>query len=183
FGAQRRGAANVIIRGLGTYPEIGEKLKAQGLSGPALARAVSETIRTGKGPLDVKRLIALQSVESARMSLASVTTPLTMVGMQRELLPPPQAFGAPGSERRFGGGAYPPSQVGAVRGTTRAVARAEGGEFRTGTAIHEASEEQMRRHFDLLAAVTQEMVFNDEAHMKRKVEELLTAYERSIGAR
>jgi hypothetical protein len=182
FGSQRRGTANVMIRGLGTYPEIEEKFRAQGLSGQALSRQVSETIRTGKGPLDVKRLITLQSVESARMPLANVATPLSMIGMERELLTTSKAFGAPGVERPYGGGDYPPSQVGAVKSSVRATKRAEGADFRPGTEIHKASEEQLRRYFDLLAAVTQEMIFNDEEHMRRKVEQLLAKYERTIGA-
>src|SRR5262249_51612341 len=158
---------------------IEEKFRAMGLTGRDLARALAITRGTGKGPpganLDLKRMGVLQSVESARMPLANVTTPLAMVGMERQLVSTAQLFGTPGQELPHGGGLYPPSMRGAVSGSVRATERAEGGEFKPGTAIHEASEEQMRRHFELLAAVTQEMVFNDEEHMKRKVEELLRA--------
>jgi len=181
FGAQGTGASNVIIRGLGTYPEITAKLAQQGLAGPALSRSVLQTLRTGKGPQDVRRLAALMyGTEVARSNVTGATTPLTLIGMERGAVTTPGAFGAVGQERSLGGGLYPPSQRGFVGAQRRSLARLEGGMFREGTGIHAASEENMQRTIQLVAAVTQEMYFKDLDHFRRKVTELLEQFDRRL---
>jgi hypothetical protein len=181
FGAQGRGVSNVIIRGLGTYPEITAKLAQQGLTGPALTSSVLGTLRTGKGPQDVRRLSALMfGTEIARSNVTAATTPLTLLGMQSGAVTTPGAFGATGAERTLGGGLYPPSQAGFVAAQRRSQARLGGGQFREGTKIQAASEENINRTVQLITAITQEMVFTDIEHMRRKITELLEAFDRRL---
>jgi hypothetical protein len=182
FGTQGTGAGNVIIRGLDTYPEITEKLARQGLTGPALSRSMIETLRTGKGPRDIKRLVALTfGTETARSLSSTVLSPLTFIGMEQGSLTTPGAFGAPGTERPLGGGLYPPSQRGFVAAEARSLKRLGGEEFREGTKIHTASEENMNRTVQLVTMVTQEMYFKDMDHFRTKVTELLELFGRRIG--
>ena len=178
FGKQGAGTSNVIIQGLGKYPQITEKLAAQGLTGPALSKSVMETLRTGKGPLDVKRFIALTfGTEVARSSSTAVTAPLTMIGMQQGSLTTPEAYGGPGAPKiEKGGGLFPPSQEQFVKTQARSEERVGGREFDTDTKIHAASEENIRRTVQLVTKVTQEMSFNDVAHFRRKAGELLERY-------
>jgi hypothetical protein len=190
FGAQGRGASNVIIRGLGTYPEITEKLAGQGLTGPSLTAAMMQSMKTGTAPpgvspaalQDVRRLSALMfGTEMARSRVTGATTPLTMIGMERGALTTPGAFGVSGAERPLGGGLYPPSQVGFVGAQRRSEARlTEGREFRPGTGIHGASEENINRTVQLVATVTQEMYFDNLEHFRLKVIELLEMFERRL---
>lgn len=191
--AQATGATNVVIRSLGRYPDITKRLANEGFeTGPELARTVTKTIKTGNGPKVIKDLIALQAVESGRIPLTNVTRPLATFALRQGLVTPAELFGTPGDERsrKFGkvevggGGIAPETQIGAVRAARRAKARGvEGEEFREGTQIHERSEEHLDRVFELVATVTQEMVFNDERHMARKAEQLVEVYIKSIGRR
>lgn len=209
FGKQGRGGSqrafnNIIISGLGRYPEITRKLASKGLSGPALASAVTSTLRTGQGPLDVKRFIAvLFGAEPARLDIAAATSPLAVSALgggasSERILGDPSGGRVPGdvfpSERldpdlktkggttRSGGGDYPQSAKHAAATGRRTVARVEGGQsFREDTNIARRSEADVLRTVELVYQAVRMMDFKDLAGLRREILTLLNKFDQAIG--
>lgn len=182
FGKQGSGKANVIIAGLGTYPQIQQQFANLALKDKDLAKTVFETLRTGKGPVEVKRLIALMfGTETARSDISAVTARLTVLGLHQGSLTSAQAFGAPGAERPFEGGIFPPSQDKYVAAHKRTQARLIGGKtFREGTQVHARSEENINRTIDLVTVTTEQMFFKDEPQFTVTAEKLMKDFAQRI---
>jgi hypothetical protein len=199
--------ANVIIPDLGAYPQITAQLAAEGLSGPAVNRAVSEALRTGRGSPTVMNLVAvLFGAEPARQTIASATSVLALQSMERGG-PTERIFGAPGAgpvrgelfggERldpelsrrsgqvtRPGGGVAPFTAVGASPAGTRTEQRIIGGQsFREGTQIARRSEADLLRTVELVYQAVRNMDFKDTGGLRREILQLFDMFDRAAGVR
>jgi len=182
FAKQGSGAGNVIVAGLGKYPEIAAKLKRQGFDGPVIENAVSNALRTGTGHPDIMRLVALMfGAEPARAEIATVTGPLTLIGLGRGQ-EPARAFGEAGVETPFGGGTDPVSMEKAAQASRRADQLVlEGRTFREGTKIHARSKEFIERIVNLAYESVKDQHITGAEQLSARINELLDRFEREAG--
>jgi hypothetical protein len=181
FAKQGTGVGNIIVAGLGKYPEITQKLATQGFDGPKIHAAVMEVLRTGTGHPDIKRLTVLMfGAEPARLEIAAVTGPL-VVGELGKGAKPGQAFGEKGEERLFGGGFDPVSMERAAPAGRRAAEIAEGKTFREGTQIHERTKEHIQRTVELVYDAVKKLPVRDADQLRARISELLEHFDRSAG--
>ncbi|MFY0617684.1 eCIS core domain-containing protein [Shimia sp.] len=192
---------NVVIPGLGTYPDITSALAAQGHSGPGITRAVTEALRTGTGSPQTMRLVALIfGAEVGRRPIVAATGPLTLSALQNT----PQGrifgdgspvsgdlFGASdldpsrrvrGQQRPIGGGISPFTAEGAAAAGRRTDASVvDGGTFRQGTSIGRRSRADLLRTVELVYQAVRHMSFSDMDGLRREIEQLFRQFDRAAG--
>lgn len=176
FAKQGRGVENVVIAGLGKYPEITEKLHRQGFNGPAIHGAVMSALRTGTGHPDILRLIALLfGAETSRLAIATVTGPLALGSLG----------GGASSGEVFGEGekpgTYPEAADRAKSAAGRAEAIAAGEEFRPKTKIQGRGEEYLKRVVELVYAALKGEKIRDTDQLRARILQLLERFEKEAG--
>jgi hypothetical protein len=182
FAKQGAGSpSNLIVAGLGRYPEITAKLQREGFDGPKIHHDVMEAIRTGRGHPDIMRLTALVlAVEPARLDVATVTGPLVM-GQLGKGQSPAEQWGSPGGDREHGGGADPVSMERARAADKRASEIADGKSFREGTAIHARSKEYVVRIVELVYEAVKGQKIAGADQLRARILELLEQFDKAAG--
>jgi hypothetical protein len=162
FAQQGAQTANIIIRGLGTYPKIVEKLKKRQLDKNLIAE-IQKIRLTGEGDIDAKRSIALLfGAEPARAQSAYATSALSLVALERQKSNLPEMFGTEDSDRPGGGGIYPASPFGAAK------------------EAREKSDDHIHRIVMLVHRTVKGMEFNNTSGLKAKIVELLDMFDRAV---
>jgi hypothetical protein len=194
---------NIFIRGLGprgSYPEIAERLTAMGLNGPGVANAVAETLRTGVGPIYIKRLIALLFGREAMQSEGAAATGLLTLGAMRGGAAPGQIFGtenAPvtgtfhgasdldpviGREgERMGGGQAPFTPRGAANDQRQAQAGQAAGVSARDPDFGERARAEVLRTIELVYQAVRLMEFKDMTGLRREILTLFEMMDRAHG--
>ena len=201
-GIQKKGVTNVFIAGLGTYPEIQEKLAKKGLTDVALGQAIEKVLKTGEGDVDVKRLVTLMfGTESARSDIGMATAPLAAKALTDDKMSSQAAFGSIAEsdagkspqEQRGGGGLFPPSQAavtteadgknkqvqpGFVASAKRAEQRADqpDKEFRE-SKVQKGSDEAMLRTYEFIARLVDGEVFKNMEGLQAHIRKMLDAFD------
>lgn len=201
-GIQKKGVTNVFIAGLGTYPEIQEKLASKGLTDVALGQAIEKVLKTGEGDVDVKRLVTLMfGTESARSDIGMATAPLAATALTGDKMSSQAAFGSIAEsdagkspqEQRGGGGLFPPSQAavttevegknkqvqpGFVASAKRAEQRADQPDKEFGKSkAQKGSDEVMRRTYEFIAKLVDGEVFKNMEGLQAHIRKLLDAFD------
>jgi hypothetical protein len=171
FARQGTGAANVIVAGLGKYPEIAAALRAKGWDGPMVYNQVVAALRTGTGDIMIMRLIALMSgAEVSRLDEPTVTGPLTLISMGEGRSP--EAALVEG---------FPEAPRGARRAEERASQIVAGKEFETGTKIQMSGEEYIRRIVELTFVAVKDDNVKSVDQLRAKIVEALERFEKQAG--
>jgi len=195
----KKGVTNLFINGLGTYPEITEKLAEKGLTGSSLTDEMYKAIHGKPADIDAKRMVTLMfGTEVARSEMTALTAPLTIQGLSEGTITNKKAFGKKGDERPEGGGLFPPSQSGTTQdirdsgvkeklgnGFSNASERTEK-RFSDGiskpkeTKIDRSSEENIKRTAGLVQQVTKNMKFKTRPGLKRAIRSLLKKFDTKV---
>jgi hypothetical protein len=163
---QGAGGSNIVIAGLGTYPEIAKQLEARGLSGPALAVAVEKFRKTGEGDVLVKRYVGLTfGAEAGRQVVAAAHAEFQLAA----------SAGNVSARQLFGeGGISPVALVGFSR-SERRLAAVRGGSAapREGTKIGTTVQENLQRTVVLVYNAVKDRSFKDTTGLRTAILALL----------
>ncbi|HUI95493.1 MAG TPA: hypothetical protein VLX44_07055 [Xanthobacteraceae bacterium] len=171
-GRQGSGGANIVISGLGTYPQIAKQLETRGLSGRALAHEVERFRETGEGDPLVKQYVALTfGAEPGRQVIAHAHAEFHLAA----------SAGQVGAQQLFGeGGISPVALVGFSR-SERRLAAMHGGSSdpREGTKIAAVIKENLQRNVLLVYNAVKDRSFRDTTGLRAAILELFDKMDRA----
>src|SRR5258706_3448578 len=186
FAKQGIGPGNLIVAGLGKYREIAAEFERQGWDGPKVHALVMHELKTGEGPLPIKRFTALVfGVEPARLTVAGVTGPFSLISMGKGESPDKMLGREPdGKELPIGGGKDPVSMEKAGKAGRRADETIiEGKSFSEGTKIQERTEEFVQRVVDLTYNVLKGQPIKSPDTLRLRIVDLLEQFDKAAGVR
>src|SRR6266404_5821603 len=186
FAKQGIGPGNLIVAGLGKYREIAAEFERQGWDGPKVQALVMHELKTGEGPLPIKRFTALVfGVEPARLTVAGVTGPFSLISMGKGESPDKMLGREPeGKELPIGGGKDPVSMEKAAKAGRRADETIiEGKSFPEGTKIQERTEEFVQRVVDLTYNVLKGQPIKSPDTLRLRIVDLLEQFDKAAGVR
>lgn len=182
FAKQGAGAGNLIVAGLGKYRDIAAEFERQGWDGPKVNELVMNELKTGEGPLPIKRFTALVfGAEPARLQTAAVTGPLSLMAMEKGQSPD-VTYGHEGQEAPFGGGTEPVSMTKAAAAGRRADETIiEGQSFREGTKIQQRTQEFVQRIVDQVYNALKGQSIKSPDQLRARILDLLEQFDKAAG--